>query len=224
MVEFATLSPANTGSLQVPIKQGEIDWLMRAAAAALNAGDWAAAETALAGVLAEKPGDPALSYNLALVEKRLGKSGEAEQRLARVLAEAPDHLNAHFEYASALMDRGAEAEALREFESYLRAVPDDPDARLNAARLCLRSGVPEAAADHLDIAAAHRPGDPAIRLAAAEAARDLGRLEEADRSLRRLYAEVPELRATTLKVMSQGPRGRIPLAVSRLVDTKSRDV
>jgi predicted Zn-dependent protease len=202
-----------------------MDGLMRAAAPALGARDWGAAEAALAGALALQPADPAqsckLAYNLALVEKRLGKPGEADRRLADLLAGTPDHLNARFEYAAALMDRGAEADALREFEIYLRAAPDDPDARLNAARLCLRLGAPQSAADHLAIAATHRPDDPAIRLAAAEAARDLGRPDEADRSLRRLYSEAPGLRPAILKIMSQGSRGRLPLAVSQLADGES---
>lgn len=205
-----------SGSLRMAAIQAEADRLMRAASEAIGVGDWVGAESALVGCLALIPDDPSLSYNLALVEKRLGKTADAERRLRDLLKRAPDHANARFEYAAGLMDRGAEAEALREFETYLSTVPNDADALLNAGRLCLRLGRPEDAAVHTMAAEALRPGDPGIRLARAEALRDLGNMDEADRLLRTLYARAPSLRPAILKIMSQGPRGCVPISTDRL--------
>lgn len=199
----------------VPDRAGT-DQLLRDAAAAISAGDWRGAETALLTCLERRADDVSLAYNLALVEKRLGKPAQAEQQLARLLATAPDHANARFEYAASLMDRGAETDALGAFETYLAAVPDDPDARLNAARLCLRLGRAEAAAVHLELAESVRPGDPAIRLGRAETARDLGAVDEARNLFGALYRDVPGLRPEILKAMSQGARGRFPLDRRRL--------
>lgn len=193
----------------------DIDVLQRQATAALATGDWHAAEQSLRACLAIRSDDPALSYNLALVEKRLGKHEDAERRLAGVVAAAPGHARARFELAASLMDRGDETGALGEFEIYLRADPDDPDARLNAGRLCLRLGEAKAAETHLAAAARSSPGDPAIRLARAEAVRDLGDLDRSTAMLRALFGEASALRPAILKVMSQGPRGRIPLRAER---------
>lgn len=199
--------------------QDKLNRLMQAVSAALQAADWTGAEAALTQALALVPGEPSLAYNLALVEKRLGKADAAEHRLAVVLETAPGHANARFEYAAALMDRGAEDSALEQFEIYLGAVPDDADAHLNAGRLHLRRGNVRAASDHFTRAAAARPDDPAVRLATAEADRDLGRLGTAVCALWDLYAREPDLRPAILKVMSQGPRGTIPISARRLAPT-----
>lgn len=190
----------------------DLQRLAQSARLAIASADWQGARRALTALLAARPDDPALAYNLALVEKRLGMVAAAEARLAALLVEHPGHANARFEHAAALMDRGAETEALEGFEACLRLDPDDADALLNAGRLHQRLGDPNSAMERLAAADRLRPGDPAIELALAEAARDAGDLATADAAFRRLFATVPALRPAILKAMSQGPRGRIPIA------------
>jgi|GEM_PF-947807 tetratricopeptide (TPR) repeat protein len=194
----------------------ELRRLAQSARTAIAASDWQEARRALTALLAARPDDAALAYNLALVEKRLGLAAAAEARLAALLAAHPDHANARFEHAAALMDRGAEAEALEGFEACLRLDPNDADALLNAGRLYNRLGDPASAMERLAAAARLRPGDAAIALALAEAQRDAGDLTAADIVFRRLFATAPALRPAILKAMSQGPRGRLPLAATRL--------
>lgn len=176
---------------------------------AVQAGDWPAAERALAALLRADPGNPALHYNRGLVLRRLGRPADAVAAHDAALARAPGHANAAFERAACLLDLGRLEVAEAGFTDYLAAVPGDADARLNRARIRLRQGRPgEALADLDGLAEA----EPAVRLARAEALRDLRRLDEAEALLAARPGDAPELRAAALKLLSQGAVGRVRLA------------
>jgi predicted Zn-dependent protease len=122
------------------------------------------------------------------------------------LARDPNHPSAGFERAAVLIDLGEHAAAEDGFRSHLARMPDDADARLNLARLAL---VRQAAEEALDLIS--RDGRPEARLVAVEALRDLGRLDEMQAAVSMLADQQPGLRPVLLKIVSQGPRGRLAL-------------
>ncbi|MEQ8399266.1 tetratricopeptide repeat protein [Thalassobaculum sp.] len=177
-------------------------------AAAVQAGDWAAADRALDALLYTDPDNPVLHYNRGLVCRRMGRLAEAVAAHDAVLARAPDHANAAFERASCLLDLGRLEDAAAGFGDYLKQVPEDPDARLNRARIALRLGRPDDALRDLN---GLDDSGPAIRLARAESLRDLRRLDEAETLLAPSPGDDPGFRAAALKLRTQGPAGRLRL-------------
>ena len=177
-------------------------------AAAVQAGDWAAADRALDALLYTDPDNPVLLYNRGLVCRRMGRLEEAVAAHDAALARAPDHTNAAFERAACLLDLGRLGDAEIGFGDYLKQVPDDPDARLNRARIALRLWRPD---DALQDLSGLDDSGPAVRLARAEALRDLRRLNEAEASLAPLPGDEPGFRAAALKLRTQGAVGRLRL-------------
>lgn len=178
---------------------------------ALAAQDWPVARKALARLLRADPGNASLHYNLGLVLRRMERPEEALAAFGTALKHAPDHVNALFETASARMELGRIEEAEADFSAYAARVADDADAWLNLGRLRLRLDRAEAAAEAFARARTLRKDDLEARIGEAEAGLRLGQ-ESGLATLRALYAEQPDLRPRLLKAMSQGPRGRIPLA------------
>ena len=199
--------------------QGDLDRLAAAAQGAIAAARWAEAEAALRSLIEALPAPQAsLLYNLGLVVKRQGRLAEALGAFDAALAADPGHAKAVFERAATLMDLEDHAAAYAGFGAYLEAAPEDPDALLNAARLALRLGQVAAAAAHAEALERQQPEDPSVVLLLAEVAAERGDQVAA----RRRFAEVlragpPELRAAALAAMTQRPRGRVPLAVDRLL-------
>jgi tetratricopeptide (TPR) repeat protein len=173
---------------------------------ALGRQDWPEAETLLRGLIAGNGSHAGLHYNLGLVLRRQHKNALALSAFDAALACDQNHLSAGFERAALLLDMGDHAAAEAAFRSHLLRDPRDADARLNLARLLLRR---DAAAEALEIAA----GDarPEARLVEAEALRDLGRLDEMQSLVAALATQVPGLKPVLMKILSQGPRGRLPL-------------
>ena len=190
------------------------------AQAAIAAGRWAEAEAALRKLIAGLPAPQAsLLYNLGLVVKRQGRLEEALAAFDEALAAEPAHANARFERAATLMDLQNHAAAYEGFRAYLEAAPEDPDALLNAARLALRLGRVDSAAAHAEALERRGPDGPATALLLAEVAAERGDQETADRNFAAvLRSGSPELRAAALAAMTQRPKGRIPLALDRLLD------
>ncbi|MDJ0943213.1 MAG: tetratricopeptide repeat protein [Kiloniellales bacterium] len=197
----------------------DLDRLAAEARAALSKGRWTKAETALRDLIARLPAPQAsLLYNLGLVLKRQGRLEEALAALDEALALDPGHAKARFERAAALVDLEDFAAAYGGFATYLEAAPEDPDALLNAARLALRLGRGKAASVHAEALERQSPEDPATLLLLAEVAAERGEQETAARHFGRvLHKGSPELRAAALAAMTQRPKGRIPLALDRLM-------
>lgn len=189
------------------------------AQAALAAGDWRAAETALSALIAAFPGTPAgaasLLYNRGLVRKRLDRMAEALGDFDAALGADPDHVNAGFERAATLLDLGQVEEADRGFTAYLDRIPDDTDALLTLARIRLRRGRPAEARALLDRIGPSSAG-PAVTLARAEALRDCGEIDTARALLAGLDGSDPAIAAARLKIATQGTMGRIPLDPAQL--------
>lgn len=176
--------------------------------AAAARGDWPAAEAALRELLPDTPDNPSLHYNLGLVLRRQGRFDEALAAIRTALDLQPGHQGALFEQAACLMDLGRLKEAEAGFTAYLEAFPDDPDGRSNRARIRLRLGEPQKALDDCERALS---GNAELSLHRAEALRDLGRLREAQAILLPLYQNHEKLRPAILRIITQGPKGAVPL-------------
>jgi predicted Zn-dependent protease len=173
---------------------------------ALRREDWPFAETLLRGLIVRNGGHAGLHYNLGLVLRRQNKNALALVAFDAALAHDQNHPAARFERAAVLLDMGDHKAAEAGFRSHLARDPGDADARLNLARLVLRR---EAAAEAMDIIA--DDGRLQARLVAVEALRDLGRLDEMQSLVSTLAEEMPRLRPSLLKLLSQGPRGRLSI-------------
>jgi predicted Zn-dependent protease len=173
---------------------------------ALARGDWPAAETLLRAMIARDVEHASLHYNLGLVLRRQHKEAQALAAFDAALARDPNHPSADFERAAALLELGEHAAAEAGFRSHLARMPEDADARLTLARLALCR---QAAAEALDLVS--RDGRSEARLVTVEALRDLGRLDEMQAAVAVLARQQPGLRPVLLKIVSQGPRGRLAL-------------
>ncbi|WP_417769207.1 tetratricopeptide repeat protein [Stappia sp.] len=187
---------------------------------ALAAQDWPGARKALARLLRADPKNASLHYNLGLVLRRMERPEDALAAFGSALKHAPDHVNALFEKASAQMELGRIEEAEAGFAAYTARVADDADGWLNLARLRLRLDRAEGAAEAFARASTLRKDDMDARIGAAEAKLRLGQ-DSGLADLRALHGERPDLRARLLKAMTQGPRGRIPLASQALTRAAS---
>lgn len=173
---------------------------------ALARQDWPAAETLLRAMIVRNGGHASLHYNLGLVLRHQNKDAQALAAFDAALARDPDHPSARFERAAVLLDMGEHAAAEDGFRGHLARLPDDADARLNLARLALFR---QAAEEALDLVS--RDGRSEARLVAVEALRELGRLDEMQAAVAILADQHPGLRPVLLKIVSQGPRGRLAL-------------
>lgn len=93
------------------------------ALAAMESGDWLAAQIELEQLIAEFPAFPGPYVNLAIALRQEARTTEAETALAQALAIAPNHAAANNELGMLARKRGefAEAEA-----AYRRAIASDP--------------------------------------------------------------------------------------------------
>lgn len=183
---------------------------------ALAAQDWPGARKALVRLLRADPKNASLHYNLGLVLRRMERPEEAIAAFGAALKHAPGHVNALFETASAQMELEQVEEAEAGFSAYAAQVTDDADAWLNLGRLRLRLDRAEGAAEAFAMARALRSDDMEARIGEAEANLRLGQ-DSGLADLRALHGAHPDLRPRLLKAMSQGPKGRIPLASQVLV-------
>ena len=178
--------------------------------AAAAVGDWPRAATAIAALLKLDPTNPALHYNLGVVRRRGGQTAVAAEAFTAALALAPDHANARFEAAACAMETGDLETARAGFAAYLARVPGDPDAVRNLARVLLKLGRPGEALAHVE-----GLGDAAA-FERAESLRDLGHIGAATALLGGRWRDRPDERASLLKLMTQGTKGRFPLDPKRL--------
>jgi predicted Zn-dependent protease len=173
---------------------------------ALGREDWSAAEALLRAMILHHDGHAGLHYNLALVLRRQHRETLALAAFDAALARDANHPSAGFERAAVLLEMGEHAAAEAGFRSHLARVPDDADARLNLARLAL---LRQAGEEALDLVS--RDGRPEARVVAVEALRDLGRMDEMQAEVSGLAGQHPGLKPVLLKIVSQGPRGRLAL-------------
>jgi len=182
---------------------------------AIVRGEFALAAEAFAALIALLPEAPAsLHYNLGLALKHAGRNREALAALDGALRIDPAHGNARFERAAVLIALKQPQAALEEIDRYLMGAPADVDALRTRARLLL-------ALDQFEKAgAAYAPFPPATDAEAALAqvsiAAETGPVEQTIGLAREAARTHPGHKAEILKRLTQGRRGALPLAISRL--------
>ena len=192
--------------------------LATALAAALARGDWPAARAHLHALDRLGPPHASIAYNEGLVLRRLERPAEAAAALERALALAPDHPHARFELGAARLEANEFGPAAEAFERHLARAPEDADAHLNLGRCRLAAGEPERALAPLERAHAAL-GTARSALALATARRDAGDVDGCRAILDALPA-TPEAAASRLKLLTQGPAGRLPLRAANLLGTQ----
>jgi Flp pilus assembly protein TadD len=84
--------------------------------------------TSLRLALRERPGDPVILQQMAVVYTRIGMTDEAIRWYRKALERAPDAQGAHYGLAFLLLRRGEAEEARRHLRLFLARPPMDPDA------------------------------------------------------------------------------------------------
>ncbi|WP_193178122.1 tetratricopeptide repeat protein [Oricola nitratireducens] len=195
------------------MEQSLPEGLARQFANAAAQGDWPEALAAVEALARVLPDNASVVYNKALVLRQLGRADERIACLDRALALEPGHANARFELASALMDGREFAPAAEQFSAYLASAPEDADALLNLGNCLVRLDRGAEAVTHLRKAHEIAPSQESVA-ALATALRDRGDLAACEVLLSAL-PETPESSALRLKILTQGARGRIALAVDQ---------
>jgi tetratricopeptide (TPR) repeat protein len=169
-----------------------------AIAAAMQAGDFAAAESVLERVFAETGGQLSLRVaNLAVVAKmRLGKFGDALQLLTAVEPFQPDDRNQQRNTALCLMRTGQSDRARPVLERAVERHPDDAELHFLYSHVLPLSGSPndyKAAQDHAGRAAELVPDNAGYHTRYGFILQHSGRAAEAEVALRRAIELDPNL-------------------------------
>lgn len=163
--------------------------------AALEAGEWARAETALEASLALLPGRPSTLLNLAAVRLRLGRPADALPLLDALLAQQPGDAEAWGHRGNALAALGRPAEALASFDRVLALVPTQPAALRQRALMLNALGRHAEALAPLDALLAARPGDAEALFLRGETLQAAGRPQDALAAYDQLLAAHPDIAA-----------------------------
>ncbi len=113
----------------------------------------------LAGLLAERPDDAAVLFNIGMAESDLGKLDEATGHLAKLLAIDPAHAHARVALGVAHARAGRTDEAIEVLREAVRIAPDDPYARRNLGALLGKKGLTAEAETELREAVRVLPND-----------------------------------------------------------------
>lgn len=170
-----------------------IDPRLTRAHSAMERGDARTAHEALAGVLAERPADPAALPMMSDLLSRLGRLAEAEQRLSRALALAPDFDAARFNHALVLYRMGGNAETRQQLELLLQKHPEHPGYRNLHAAVLARQGDFAGAIAGYQALLAEDPGNAGIATSLGHAFKTLGRADEAVAAYRQAVAIAPAM-------------------------------
>jgi predicted Zn-dependent protease len=180
---------------------GDSDWREQRgrAAAALGAGDAAAAREAAERALALEPDDVGEGSPYLLLAKAQQLAARPEEGLAaleRYHARGGRDPAALAELAAALQQAGRAPAAIEVLESLRYVDPLSDALHLQLGEALLAAGRAEQAREEFEIGIALAPHDPsALRLGLARAERALGRTEQARRVLLELLEQTPSLRA-----------------------------
>ncbi|MDR5759242.1 cellulose synthase subunit BcsC-related outer membrane protein [Caballeronia sp. LZ035] len=147
---------------------------------AIDAGDYARAQTLLANVSAAGRRDKRYAFEVADLARVQGGYAQARAALAPVLAAAPDDAETQLALARVLGDDGQRRDALALVQRVVDgAAPDDIDTRLSAARRYAALHRPLAAQAITQPLRVAYPARPDVTVQAGRVAEDLGAYEEA---------------------------------------------
>ncbi len=153
---------------------------------AIEAGDFARAETVLLGAVAEDAADPQAAFYLGVAQAGLGKNEEAVSSLQRALKLQPVFQEASLNLSALLLDAGEEAEALRVVDAALAADPKATALIHNKALALLQLGKPDEAARLFEAVIAEGPASDEVRFLYAQSLLQAGETEPALAELRKL--------------------------------------
>ncbi|GEM_PF-656286 len=159
---------------------------------AIQAGDFATAETVLMQASAEDPQDAQAPYYLGVALEGRGDTAGAKQAYQKAIALDPSLVEARINLSGLLIDAGDGAEGLTVVEEGLRIAPDHPALLMNHA-LAL-----ELVGDRKRVVAAYakavekNPGDVRLRYAYAENLAREGKIAEAKTELGRVLESKPD--------------------------------
>ncbi len=124
-----------------PTQQGDgFDAAMARGAAALQAGAFAAAQSAFEAALGVRPGHPSAQAFLGNTLLASGELARATELLETAASSTPDYYPARLGLGRAYLAAGRTAEAIDEFQAAARADPADTAARLLLAQALMRTG------------------------------------------------------------------------------------
>lgn len=158
------------------------------AVALLQRGNAPVAVPLLLGLLADRPEDPVLLYNLGMAESDLGRLDDAVAHLTALITKDPGHVNARVALGVAHARAGRTEDAIATLAVAVEAAPENPWARRNLAALLGKQGRTEEAVDHLREAVRLLPNDQQSLYGLAHTLVALGgteRIAEADELFRR---------------------------------------
>ena len=135
--------------------------------------------------LGKRPELPGLRYAIGSVYWEMRRLEEAETWLRQELERNPHHALAGHRLGSLLLERGEAREAIPLLLQAVQTMPDSADARFDLGRAYLADSHYEAAASQLEAYARLESGNDRAHYLLASAYRALGRLDDAQRELKR---------------------------------------
>jgi len=155
-------------------------------------GRWEESLRGYRALLAARPGDDALRFEMARVLLWAGRPAEAVPELERVCEVRPLAAEVRLELARALQYAGRLGDAVPHYELALPAYGAEPAVLAEGVNVMRWAGRREEASRWLARSLARHPGSPDLRVAQAGAWFDTGAAERAERELRAVLAAQPD--------------------------------
>lgn len=165
--------------------------LVQRAGDALAVGDARAAQSALAGALAQAPEQPDALRMHGLLLAQVGNLRAAVANFEAAIRAAPDDAMGYWQYAQVLEDSGEVMAALRLREQAAQRLPESPMALADLGEHLVRHGHPEEAMPLLERATQLAPGHAPAQLRLGDALVACGRIAEGAAAIRRALAVEP---------------------------------
>lgn len=195
----------------------------QAAEQALRAGRLDEARSGFQAILKRNPRHLAALANLGVVEAQARNYAAAEQSYRRALKLAPDHPLLHLNLGLALFKQDLYPEAAREFEQTLARSPSHTQAQELLAACHVHTGAAARALPVLTALLQSRPAEPGLLYLHALALVKLNRHDEAQTSLRNLFAAAPPALAHFLAGKAHYENEAFDEAVSELEQARTLD-
>jgi len=185
--DHAGAQAAHSQSLTAALKNPQL----LEAAALLNEGKLAPAESLLRDYLKRSPNDVAAIRMLAELGTRLSRYEDAEHLLSRALELTPDFAPARYNLALVLHRRNRSAEALAHLEQLLAEEPNNPGYLSLKAAALSHVGEYAGAADLYERLLGDFPNQPKVWMSYGHALKTLGRRAACEAAYLRAIAQAP---------------------------------
>ncbi len=146
----------------------------------------------LKGILAKRPDEQVVLFNLGMALSDLGQLDEAIGYLSRLVKLSPDKADAHISLAVALIRQGETAKGIVALEQAIRIDPSNEYAHRNLGAALMRTERFNEAFAALNQAARLAPNEPGIWFGVAEAAVQLNELKTATQAYKKVIELAPD--------------------------------